>query len=417
MVGTMVEWYDYFVYGTASALVFNKVFFSNLSPVAGVLASFATFGVAFVARPIGAVVFGHFGDRIGRKRMLVTSLMIMGVGTIAVGLLPTYEQVGLLAPALLVVCRLMQGFAVGGEWGGAVLMAVEHAPEGKRAFYGSWPQIGNPVAMVLATLTFIAVDASLTDEQFLSWGWRLPFIASTVLIGVGMYVRLRVMESPAFAAMQKSGNHARVPIGEVFRDHWRSVIVGIAVTAAPNIPYYIGTVFIINYAKELTELSGTTILLAICIASVGSAICIPLAATLADKYGRVRLLIIGASFIAVFAFPFFWLVNTGNLALIVFALLVLVGVGWGFTYSIQAGFFSELFPTHVRYTGTSVAYHLGGLITSGPVPLVATALVAWAGSSVPLSLYMVVGAGVAIFALATLGRRITFNIVEEKVTK
>ncbi|PNH78920.1 MFS transporter [Arthrobacter sp. AFG20] len=402
MIGTMVEWYDYFIFGTASALVFSKIFFTSLDPATGILASFATFGVAFIARPIGAVVFGHFGDRLGRKKMLVLSLLMMGSGTVVVGVLPTYDQVGLLAPALLVLCRLLQGLAVGGEWGGAVLMAVEHAPKGKRAFYGSWPQIGNPMAMILATLTFLAVR-QLPADDFLAWGWRIPFLASSVMIIIGLYIRLRVLESPAFAKMKEKGEEARVPIFEIVRHHWKPALIGMATTAAPNIPYYIATVFIISYAAKRTGMGGDLMLIGLCIASLVEVFGIPGSAILADRIGRKKVLIGGAVFVAAFAFPFFWLVDSGNPVLVVLALSLILGVGHATTYSTQATFFSELFPTQVRYTGTSVAYHFGGMITSGPVPLIATALVAWAGSSLPLSFYMIIGAGISILGL-TLAR-------------
>lgn len=412
LIGTMVEWYDFFIYGTASALVFNQIFFPNLDPVMGVLASFATFGVAFVARPIGAIVFGHFGDRLGRKRMLVLSLLIMGIGTVSIGLLPTFEQVGLLAPTLLVICRLAQGFAIGGEWGGAVLMAVEHAPKGKRAFYGSFPQMGNPLALVLATGIYIVLDTVLTDEQFLEWGWRVPFLLSVVMIVTGMWVRLNLMESPAFAAVKQKNTRSRVPIGEVLVKHWRSIVVGICVTAAPNVPYYIGNVYVLNYADSILNIDRQIVLMAVMVASIVAVICMPISAILADRYGRVRILVIGAIFLAAFAFPFFWLVDTANIGLIHIAMVLFAGIGWSFTYSVQAAYFSELFPTRVRYTGTSVAYHLGGLITSAPVPLVATALVAWAGTSTPLSFYVIIASLVAIIGVTTLGRNLSFAVDE-----
>ncbi|WP_198412829.1 MFS transporter [Cryobacterium flavum] len=398
MIGTMVEWYDYFIFGTASALVFSRIFFSSLDPTTGVLASFATFGVAFVARPVGAIVFGHFGDRLGRKKMLVLSLLMMGVGTVVVGLLPTYDQVGLLAPTLLVLCRLLQGLAVGGEWGGAVLMAVEHAPKNKRAFYGSWPQMGNPIAMILATLTFLAV-VQLPEDDFLAWGWRIPFLASSIMVVIGLYIRLKVLESPAFVRMKEQGEQSRVPIVEILRYHWKPALIGMATTAAPNIPYYIGAVFIISYAAQRTGMDTNLMLIGLCIASFVEVFTIPASAILADRIGRKKVLMGGAFFVAAFAFPFFWLVDSGNPVLIVLALCLILGVGHATTYSTQATFFSELFPTKVRYTGTSVAYHLGGMITSGPVPLVATALVVWAGSSVPLSIYMIVGAFISIGAI------------------
>jgi metabolite-proton symporter len=416
MIGTTVEWYDYFIFGTATALVFNKVFFSNLDPAAGMLAAFATFGVAFVARPIGAVIFGHFGDRLGRKKMLVLSLLLMGIGTVVVGLLPTYEQVGLLAPVLLTACRLFQGLAIGGEWGGAVLMAVEHAPERKRAFYGSWPQIGNPLGMILASVSFLVLNATLSEEAFLSWGWRVPFLASSILIIVGLYVRISVLESPAFLAAASQGKTERVPVLVVFRKYWRSVLVGIGVTAAPNIPYYICAVFIISYATTYAGFDSTTVLFGIAIASGVAAVTIPIAATFTDRIGRTRIVVIGALAVAAMAFPFFWLVDTGLVAALFIALIVSMGVIWGTTYSVQPGFFAELFPASVRYTGTSVSYHFGGLLTSAPIPFLAAALTAQAASSVPLSVLMLVAAAISITAVIA-GRKIRFATIDREPTQ
>jgi metabolite-proton symporter len=397
-VGTLIEWYDFFLFGTASALIFNKVFFTNLDPVAGTLASFAAFGVAFVARPVGAVLFGHFGDRIGRKRMLVASLLLMGLGTIVVGALPTYETIGLLAPVLLVLARFMQGLAVGGEWGGAVLMAVEHAPRNRRAFYGSWPQVAVPVALVLATLSFLAVR-QLPEEAFMSWGWRLPFLASVVLMAVGLYIRLNILESPVFTQMKSEGKREKLPVGALVKNHWRRLLIGLASVASANIPFYLATVFVIKYAQDTAGVSGNFMLIALSLAAIAEAIMIPIAAITADRVGPRNVLLVGSIVVVVLAFPFFWLIDTGSHALIVLALVLILGLGHALTYSPTAGFLSELFPANVRYTGTSVAYHLGGAVTSGPVPFVAAALVALAGSAVPLSWYIAVAGAISIIAM------------------
>jgi metabolite-proton symporter len=398
-VGTLIEWYDFFIFGTASALVFNQVFFSNLDPVLGTIVAFATFGVGFVARPIGAIVFGHFGDRIGRKKMLVASLVVMGTGTAVVGVLPTYESWGIWAPLFLVTCRLMQGFAVGGEWGGAVLMAVEHAPARKRAFYGSWPQVSVPVALILAAVSFIAVQ-QLPAEQFMAWGWRLPFLASVVLIGVGLYIRLRILESPQFEQMKKQHEDVRLPLGRVVRTDWKNLLIGMGSVAAPNIPFYLATVFAVSYAKTDLGLSATFALWALIGAALLEAVMIPVAAIIADRVGARKVLLAGSTFLVALAFPFFALIDSAEPALIAIALALALGVGHAFTYSPSAKFLSELFPTNVRYTGTSVAYHLGGALTSGPVPLVAASLVAWAGSTTPLALYITIGATISLIALA-----------------
>ncbi|OZE63487.1 MFS transporter [Rhodococcus sp. 02-925g] len=397
-IGTMIEWYDFFIFGTAAALIFNEVFFSNMSAAGGTLASFATFGVAFVARPVGAVLFGHYGDRLGRKKMLVLSLLLMGGGTVVVGVLPTYETWGMAAPILLVISRLVQGLAVGGEWGGAILMAVESAPPKKRAFYGSWPQMGVPAALVLSTLSFYAVR-QLPEEQFLRWGWRIPFLASTLLIGVGLYIRLAILESPEFSKMKKNDEAAEFPIVEVVKKNWRGLLVGIGVTAAPNIPFYLATVFVIKYAQDYAGMTSNFMLLALCVAGFVETLGIPLAAMLADRLGVVKVLMAGAVFMLVLSFPFFWLIDTGNSVLVFLALFLMLAVGHTMTYAPMATFMADLFPTNVRYTGTSVCYHLGGALTSGPVPLVAAALVAWAGSALPLSIYLAIASAVTIVAL------------------
>ncbi len=397
-VGTLIEWYDFFIFGTAAALVFNVVFFSNLGATAGTLAAFATFGVAFVARPFGAVLFGHFGDRIGRKKMLVASLLCMGLGTFFVGLLPGYATIGIWAPLLLVAARLAQGVAVGGEWGGAVLMAVEHAPPGRRAFYGSFPQVSVPCALVLSTLSFLAVR-QLPEETFLTWGWRIPFLASIVLVAVGLYIRLNILESPEFTKTREEGHVARVPIAVLVTRHWRRCLAGIGSVFSANIPFYLTTVFVISYAANTVGLGVNFMLWALVAAAVCQIFTIPLFAVAADRFGPRNVLLAGSVVVILLAAPFFWLIDSAQPVLVVVAMIASLAIGHAWVYAPSAGFLSEIYPPNVRYTGTSVSYHVGGALASGPVPLVAASLVAWAGNTTPLVVYMMLGGAVAVVAL------------------
>ncbi|MEW1819200.1 MFS transporter [Arthrobacter sp. NPDC080031] len=397
LIGTTVEFFDFFIFGTASALVLGKLFFPSLDPLAGTLASFATFGVAFVARPIGALVFGHFGDRVSRKRMLITSLLMMGLATVAVGLLPTYDQVGLLAPVLLVLCRLVQGLALGGEWGGAVLMAVEHAPRNRRAFYGSFAQVGVPFGLVLATGSFWGVQ-QLPEAAVTSWGWRIPFLLSAVLVIVGLYIRLKIEESPAFASLKKEKRVEKFPAGVVFRRAPKGLLIGALGMAAANVPFYMATVFALSYGSS-AGVSRNTMLLAVFVASAVQIFTIPMFATLCDRYGRRTVMLAGSALTALMAFPFFWLIGTGNTLAVILAMLMALPLCHSLTYGPQAAWLPEVFPTRLRYSGSGIAYTLGGLMFSAPVPFVA----AWVGSVIPgswtLSVYIIIAAALTFFAV------------------
>lgn len=377
-IGTTVEWYDFFLYGTAAALVFNQQFFPNIDPLMGTLAAFASFGVGFFARPVGGIVFGHFGDRVGRKSMLVLSLMIMGIATFLIGLLPSYQQIGVWAPILLVVLRLLQGFGVGGEWGGAVLMAVEHSPEGKRGFFGSWPQVGVPAGLLLATGVF-ALFSALPDEQFLSWGWRVPFLLSIILVGIGLFIRLKILESPAFQQMQQEGREARLPIVEVLREQTKPVLVAMGLRVAENGAFYIFSVFVLTYITQQLGLPRSVALTGVLIAAAAELFTVPLFGALSDKVGRRPVYLGGALFSLAFAFPFFWLMDTGSPVLIVTAIVVSLAIGHAAMYGPQAAFFSELFTTRVRYSGASLGYQLASVFAGGLSPFIATALLAWQG--------------------------------------
>ena len=378
-VGTAVEWYDFFLYGTAAALVFNRLFFPNVDPITGTLASFATFGVGFFARPLGGMVFGHFGDRIGRKSMLVITLLMMGGATFLIGLLPTFDSAGLLAPVLLVVLRFVQGFAVGGEWGGATLMAVEHAPEESRNFYASWPQMGAPAGLVLSTAVFTAFS-TLPDEAFFAWGWRVPFLLSIVLIGVGLFIRLRVLESPAFARVKEVGAESRAPLIEVLKRYPVATLISIGVVLVNIGGYYIVITFTLAYATEQLGVARNVTLIGLLLAGLAEIAGILIFAYLADRVGRRRVAMWSAAFVAVLAYPYFSLVDTAVPGLIWLAMGV-----WTFTagalYGITGVLIAHLFEARVRYSGISLGYQGAGVVGGALAPLIATALVRLAGGS------------------------------------
>ncbi|MGN7949367.1 MFS transporter [Microbacterium sp. 22215] len=390
-IGTTIEWYDYYIFGTAAVLIFNTQFFPNLDPLAGTLAAFATFAVAFIARPFGGAFFGHFGDRIGRKKMLVWSVLCMGLGTLVVGFLPTYAQIGIWAPLLLVICRFLQGFAVGGEWGGAVLMSLEHAPANKRAFYASFPQAGVPAGTVLSAGTF-ALLTLMPDEDFNAWGWRIPFLASVILVAIGLYIRLKVTESPEFLAVKESNQTPKVPVWDVLKFHKWALIVGMMCGFAPNIVFYIATVFMVKYGPTDLGIDSNVIFVAMMIAASIQVVSMPYIATFADKTSKRRLLLIGCVIVALGAFPVFWLFNIGTFWSILAALLIALPIMHAVSYGAISGFTAELFPARVRYTGTSLAYQLGGIITSAPVPIIATLLLAETGTFAAVAGYMIVAA-------------------------
>jgi MFS transporter, MHS family, shikimate and dehydroshikimate transport protein len=373
LIGTTIEWYDFFLYGTAAALVFNRLYFPTFDPRVGTLAAFATYSVGFLARPVGAVVIGHYGDRIGRKSMLVLTLVIMGVATFLIGLLPTYDQIGMWAAVALVVLRMAQGFGVGGEWGGAVLMAVEHAPEHARGFYGSWPQIGVPAGLLLSTLVF-ALAARLPEEQFLSWGWRVPFLLSVLLVGVGLVIRLRIIETPAFARIKEARAEAQRPIVEVLRTHPKEVLLAMGARVADNGSFYVYTVFLLVYATQKVGIERHTMLDAILVGAACMLPAIPLFGALSDRLGRRPVYLFGAGFTALFAYPLFWLVDTGSPPLIWLALALALAVAHAPMYGPQAAFLAELFGTRVRYSGASIGAQLATVFAGGLAPFIATAL-------------------------------------------
>ncbi len=402
-VGTAVEWYDFFVYGTAAALVFPKLFFPHFSALAGTLASFATFGVAFFARPIGGMVFGHFGDRVGRKSMLVVTLLLMGSATFLIGVLPTFEQIGLLAPLCLAALRFVQGFAVGGEWGGATLMAVEHAPEEDRNFYSSWPQLGVPAGLLLSTAVF-AVFAPLPESDFLAWGWRVPFLLSLVLIIVGLFVRMRLVESPAFSAVKEQGV-SRVPLHDVLRNYPAAALLAVGVVFISISGFYIGTTFTLSYVTERLGLPRIVALAGLVVASVCQAASTLAFARVADRIGKRPVAIGSAVCQLLLSFPFFWLVDTREPALIWLALGISSVAGCAL-YGITGVLLAELFEARVRYSGISFGYQMAGMIAGAPTPFIATALIHWSGGrSWPVATYLAAGALISLVAICLVSDR------------
>jgi MFS transporter, MHS family, shikimate and dehydroshikimate transport protein len=400
-IGTTIEWYDYFIYGTAAALVFPALFFPEFSELAGTLASFATFAVGFVARPLGGVIFGHYGDRIGRKAMLVLTLLIMGVATFLVGLLPSFEQVGVLAPILLVALRLVQGLGLGGEWGGAVLMAVEHSPGEQRGLNGSWPQMGVPAGLVLGTGAFAAVSA-ISGDAFEVWGWRVPFLLSIILIGVGLFIRLSIYESPAFQRVRESGTEARMPIVDVFRTYPKNLLIGVGSRIGIDVAFYILAVYSLTHISANLGLSQSIGLIAVSIAAFIEIFTIPAFASLSDRVGRKPLLLSGAAFLGVWSFVFFGLLNTESTFLIILATIVGLSIGHAAVYGTQASFYAELFGTRVRYSGASFSYQIAGIFGGALAPLIATALFPVGGTTL-IAVYVaaVCALSVLCYALAT----------------
>lgn len=380
MAGTTIEWYDFFLYGTAAALIFNKIFFPALDPIMGVLAAFATYAVGFLGRPLGGVVFGHFGDKIGRKSMLLFTLMLMGIPTIIIGLIPTYEQIGYWAAVILVAMRFLQGMAVGGEWGGAVLMAVEHAPEGKKGFYGSLPQTGVGAGLVLASLA-MGLVAKLPEADMLSWGWRLPFLASIVLLGVGWLIRLKVPESPDFEKLKQHKIAVKVPLFRVFRDHPRETLTIIGARTAENAWFYMSVTFALAYAANQLQIPRGDILNAITAGAALSLVTMPLCGALSDRVGQKRLYFAGLLLLCAFVYPFFAMLGTREPQLVWWAMVLAVGVIFPILYAPESLLFARQFPTEIRYSGISVSVQLAGVLGGGFAPMIATQLLAVGGGS------------------------------------
>ncbi len=382
LVGTTIEWYDFFLYATAASLVFNHAFFPDQTTFVGTLLSFATFAVGFVVRPIGGFVFGHVGDRIGRKKTLALTMLLMGGATALMGVLPTAAQIGVLAPILLLLLRVVQGFALGGEWAGAVLLAVEHSPAHRRGLFGSIPQVGLALGLALGTGVFALLQVVLPDEAFLAYGWRIAFLLSIVLVIFGVVVRWRATETPAFEKVRDSGDRSAVPLREVFRPPvLRSTVLGMLSRWGEGAAFNTWGVFAIAYATGTLGLAKVPVLIAVTVAALLMAVLLPVSGLLADTFGAKRIYAIGIAAYGAAVFPVFALFGTKNLALYTLGMLVVFGVIHAFFYGAQGTLYASLFPARIRYTGLSTVYQLSGVYASGLTPLILTALIGAAGGS------------------------------------
>ncbi len=391
-LGTALEWYDFFLYGTAAAVIFPALFFPAQNPLVGTMLAFGAFAVGFVVRPVGAVIFGHLGDRKSRKSVLVITLSLMGVATTAIGLLPTYETIGVAAPLLLVLLRLLQGFAVGGEWGGAVLMTAEYAPPGRRGFYSSLPGLGVMAGFLLAAGVFALTSSLLSKASLMSWGWRIPFLLSAVLVGIGLYIRLRLTESPIFSQSQQNRpEKEKLPILTVLRRYPKNILLVMGARFAENGCAYLFLVFVIAYATTQVGFSTTTILAAVAAGAAAEMFTLPAFGALSDKVGRRPVYIAGAVFLMFFAFPFFWLIQSGQTVLVYIALVLALGIGHSAMFGPQSALFAEMFGTRVRYTGLAVGHGLASVFAGGLSPLIAIALLNWTGGDPwPVAVYIII---------------------------
>jgi metabolite-proton symporter len=388
LVGTTIEWYDFFLYGSAAALVFNKLFFPDYDPLTGTLLAFATYALGFVARPVGGIVFGHYGDRIGRKRLLMLSLILMGAATVLIGCLPTYAQIGIWAPAALIALRLVQGFAVGGEWGGAVLMAAEHGDAARRGFWASWPQAGVAAGNLMAAGILALMAGVQSEADFLAWGWRIPFLLSAVLVAVGWYIRNRVAESPLFQQeLAEAEVPPKLPAMEVVRERPRALLLGAGLRVGENISYYILTVFSLTYLVDVAAETRSLALNALLIGAAVQFFAIPLFAALSDRIGRRPVYAFGGLGLAAWSFAMFPLLGSGDNGSIVLAVVVGL-VLHSAMYGPQAAMIAELFPTRIRYSGVSIAYQLTSIVAGSLAPIIALALYQRYDSAVPVAIYV-----------------------------
>ncbi|GLZ43761.1 MFS transporter [Actinokineospora sp. NBRC 105648] len=400
LVGTAIEWYDFFIYGTASVLVFAPQFFPGASDLAGTLAAFSTLAVGFLARPLGGALMGHFGDRVGRKSMLVLSLLLMGTATFAIGLLPTYAQIGAWAPILLVLLRFLQGFGVGGEWGGAVLLAVENAPPGKRGFYGSFPQMGVPAGVILSNVVFLIILGTAGKQAFTEWAWRLPFLFSIVLVIAGLLVRSKIGETPEFTKVRSAGVQ-RSPLASVIRKHPKQILLAGGTFLANNAIGYVMIVYMLSYGTKTLKLTQNTMLTLVLIASGVWLVTLPLFSALSDRVGRRKVFTAGGLVLLVWSIPFFLLLDTVSTPLMVISVVV-TALGLSATYGPQAALFAELFDADVRYSGASLGYQLGAIFGGGFAPFIAAWLQGATGSSVWVGVYLTVLAVISLVCISLL---------------
>jgi metabolite-proton symporter len=397
MIGTTIEWYDFFLYGTAAALVFNKLFFPKSDPLTGTMLAFATYALGFAARPLGGLVFGHFGDRIGRKQLLMLSLMLMGGSTVLIGLLPTFGMIGIFAPLALVALRLVQGFAVGGEWGGAVLMVTEYGDAKRRGFWAGWPQAGVPAGNLLASAVLAIMAATQSNADFLAWGWRVPFLLSAVLIAIGYWVRSSLAESPLFQQALADAGAPQAPVLDAIRERPGGLAIGAGLRVAENISFYLITTYAISYMTEIVHLTRTLALNAMLAGAAVEVVMIPIFASLSDRIGRRPVYFIGAAGMALWGFAFFRMIDTGltpNVLIAVIVGLVLHGA----MYGPQAAFIAELFPTRMRYSGASLAYQATSIFAGSLAPIIALGLYSHYKTWVPIAIYLAIAGAISAFS-------------------
>jgi metabolite-proton symporter len=402
VVGTTIEWYDFFLYGTAAALIFPNLFFPGASAFAGILAAFGTQFVGFVARPVGAAIFGHFGDKVGRKATLIATLMLMGVGTVLIGLLPGYAAIGVLAPILLILLRVLQGIGVGGEWGGSILISMEWGSRGRRGFAASWPQLGVAFGLLLATLAIRLMIGVTSPAEFDSWGWRIPFLASVVLIGIGLLVRLNVLESPTFDKIKKDGPVKR-PVAEAIRRYWREILIIAFLRMAEQAPFYLFVTFVLAYGTAQLGFSQSNLLDYTLVATAFSLVTIPFFGWLSDRLGRRRVYGAGIIVTGLFAFPYYAMLDTKSAGLVLAAIVISL-VCHDMQYGPQAALIAESFEPEVRYSAAGLGYQLASVVAGGPAPLIAAALLAHYGNSNAIAIYIVACAVISMIALVVLPR-------------
>jgi MHS family shikimate/dehydroshikimate transporter-like MFS transporter len=406
VVGATIEWYDFLLYGVVAGIVFNKLYFPTSDPLVATLLAYTTFAVGFVTRPLGGVIFGHFGDKIGRKSMLIITLMIMGIATFLIGLVPTYDQIGVAAPLLLLLLRIFQGIGLGGEWGGAVLMAYEYAPEGKRGFYASLPQIGLALGVCLASGVVALLSSLLTDQQFLAWGWRVAFLISGVLVGVGLYIRLNIHETPEFTAIKERNAALRMPFLDLIKRYPGNVIKGMGARYIDGVFFNVFAVFSISYLTSTIKISRTDALIGVGVAAFVMCFAIPYFGALSDRIGRTRVYFWGSLIVGLSAFPAFWLIthSSGNVLLIWLSIIVPFGILYAAVYAPEAALFCDLFDARVRYSGISFVYQFSGIFASGITPIIATALLkSGGGEPWQICMYVLFAGIVSALSAAAIG--------------
>ncbi|PEI96339.1 MFS transporter [Bacillus pseudomycoides] len=416
LIGSSIEWFDFFLYGTAAALVFNKLFFVNEDPLVALMLSYLSFGIPFFIRPLGGIIFSHIGDKIGRKKTLVLTLSLMGGATVCIGLLPSYETIGILAPILLILLRIIQGLGIGGEWGGALLLAVEYAPKERKGFFGSIPQTGVTIGMLLGTAA-ISFMTMISGDNFVTWGWRIPFILSAILVFIGLWIRNGLDETPDFKKAKESGNISKLPIADTLRYHWKSVLIATGAKVAETGPFYIFSTFIVSYGTSQLKLPNTTVLNTVTIAMLITTIMIPIMGKLSDSIGRKKMYIWGTVAILLYAFPYFLLLNKGTTFSIIIATVVGLGILWAPVTAVLGTLFSEIFSTQVRYTGVTLGYQLGAALAGGTAPMIAAYLMnIYNNSWIPVALYIVLTCCISLIAIAAVStKQIAENVQNQDI--